>query len=411
MRMGKTCLILAACFFCTVLGPAVPSKADPIELECVLTAEDVGNGYEYTIPGIGTFTVNGRDGETLSAAVFSLEDGCEAELFRDGYEADFNDGVILENGSYELRIYKAGAEQGGYGVFHFTVENSYGDMASYDRENVVQVSNPEMELSYSAESGQFTYTLPDGEYFRSTVPFGGWAGIRAQVETSGNMNVYRVLKDGEPQDFSEGLVFTQPGSYRITMWDNELGLNGDTSYRIDYCFVLYSSRPQNVSHINAPMGFEVESVSWNGVSQGTADPSFAHLELDGTYEITFLAPEAGARWSMRLTRDTTAPALWFSEDISGGRAEDYLDFIPSDPDCQIDILWNGQQAEAYGSRLAMDGRYVITVTDQAGNSREYDFTLRKGFSIWSGYMIIIPVLLAAAAGGTILYWRRHMRVL
>ena len=104
MRMGKTCLILAACFFCTVLGPAVPSKADPIELECVLTAEDVGNGYEYTIPGIGTFTVNGRDGETLSAAVFSLEDGCEAELFRDGYEADFNDGVILENGSYERRI-------------------------------------------------------------------------------------------------------------------------------------------------------------------------------------------------------------------------------------------------------------------------------------------------------------------
>ena len=53
----------------------------------------------------------------------SLEDGCEAELFRDGYEADFNDGVILENGSYELRIYKAGAEQGGSGVFHFTVEN------------------------------------------------------------------------------------------------------------------------------------------------------------------------------------------------------------------------------------------------------------------------------------------------
>ena len=117
------------------------------------------------------------------------------------------------------------------------------------------------------------------------------------------------------------------------------------------------------------------------------------------------------RWSMGLTRDTTAPALWFSEDISGGRAEDYLDFTPSDPDCQIDILWNGQQAEAYGSRLAMDGRYVITVTDQAGNSREYDFTLRRGFSIWSGYMIIIPVLLAAAAGGTILYWRRHMRVL
>ena len=63
---------------------------------------------------------------------------------------------------FSLRCYKAGAEQGGYGVFHFTVENSYGDMASYDRENVVQVSNPEMELSYSAETGQFTYTLPDG---------------------------------------------------------------------------------------------------------------------------------------------------------------------------------------------------------------------------------------------------------
>ena len=62
-------------------------------------------------------------------------------------------------------------------------------------------------------------------------------------------------------------------------------------------------------------------------------------------------------------------------------------------------------------RLAMDGHYQITITDQAGNSRQYEFTLRKGFDIRGGYLIIIPVLLLAAAGGIVLYWRRNMRVL
>ena len=104
-----------------------------------------------------------------------------------------------------------------------------------------------MELDYDSQEGMFTYTLPDGETISSRVPFGGWSESRNDIELSDQLNVYRVLRDGQPQDFSEGLSFNLPGSYRVTIWDNELGLSGDTSYRIDYCFVLSSRGPRNIS--------------------------------------------------------------------------------------------------------------------------------------------------------------------
>lgn len=399
-------LFLVLCF--SILLSITAQAAQ--EVSCVLVAEDVGNGYRYEAPGIGGFTINGREGETLSVGVISLDEGCVAELLKDGYEADFNDGVILENGSYELRIYREGAEDV-CGVFRFTVENSYGDMLDYSIENLTQVNNPDMEMTYDPQTGRFTYTLPDGEYICAEVPFGGWSGHQTQVEVSENMNVYRVLKDGEPQDFSGGLVFSLPGSYRITLWDNELGLNGDTSYRVDFCFVLYAPAPKNITHINAPMGFQVRSLLWEGNSVEVKDRSYAQLERDGTYEILFENPEGTVRWQMELERDTTAPALYFSQDVEKGQTSEYVSFTPSEGNADIEILWNGQQVEAYSPRLAMDGRYQLTITDQAGNSRQYEFTLRKGFEIRSGYLIVIPVLLLAAAGGTIFYWRRNMRVL
>ncbi len=381
------------------------------EIGCVLTAEDVGNGYRYEAPGIGGFTINGKEGETLSAAVISLDEGCSAEIFKDGYEADFSDGVILDNGSYEMRLYREGSEEAAYGVFRFTVKNSYGQILERDSENLIQVINPDLELDYSPTTGMFTYTLPDGEYFSSNIPSGGWASIRTQLEVSEDLNVYRVLRDGEPVDFSDGLVFDLPGSYRVTMWDNELGIKGDTSYRIDFCFVLYSPAPRNVSHINAPMGFMVSSVSLDGMAKATDSRDYVQLEEDGNYEILFEDPKGTIRWQMDIERDTSAPALYFTPDIKSGRVSEYVDFTASDRDADIRILWNGQQVEAYSPRLAMDGHYQITITDQAGNSRQYEFTLRKGFDIRGGYLIIIPVLLLAAAGGIVLYWRRNMRVL
>ena len=377
-------------------------------VECLLVAEDVGSGYRYEAPGIGGFSVNGREGETLSAAVISLDEGCRAELFRDGYEADFSNGVILDNGSYELRLYREDGSDEVYGVFNFTVENSYGDMLDYSEGELTQIANPQMELDYSSQTGMFTYTLPDGEYISADVPLGGWSSSRVQMEASDQLTVYRVLKDGEPMDFSAGLMFNLPGSYRITLWDNEFGLQGDTGYRVDYCFVLFKQDPCNVSHINAPMGFEIKDLTRDGISQEILSPDFVQLEMDGKYEIYFENPEGTISWKTSIQRDATPPALTFSPDIKDGTVSDYVNFTSSQPDADIRILWNGQQVEAYSPRLAMDGRYRITVTDTAGNSRQYEFTLRKGYSIRGGYLVIIPVLLLAAAGGIVFYWRRNM---
>lgn len=406
MRRERMVLMLISLLSLLLPQSALAAQA----VDCVMVQEDVGNGYRYEAPGIGGFSINGQNGETLSAAVISLDPGLEVQILRDGYEASFSDGVILDNGSYEMRIFREGEEEV-YGVFHFAVQNSYGEMLGGEDRELVQISNPKMELDYDSQEGMFTYTLPDGETISSRVPFGGWSESRNDIELSDQLNVYRVLRDGQPQDFSEGLSFRLPGSYRVTIWDNELGLSGDTSYRIDYCFVLSSRGPRNISHISAPMGFQTESLLWNGIPLPIDSKDFVHLELDGSYEIAFESEDGSLTWQTSILRDTTAPTVTFTPDISSGQASEYVEFSRSEPDAALEIRWNGQQVEAYTPRLAMDGRYQITITDTAGNSRQYEFTLRKGYDIRGGFLIVLPVLLLAAAGGIVFYWRRNMRVL
>ena len=104
MRRERMVLMLISLLSLLLPQSALAAQA----VDCVMVQEDVGNGYRYEAPGIGGFSINGQNGETLSAAVISLDPGLEVQILRDGYEASFSDGVILDNGSYEMRIFRKG---------------------------------------------------------------------------------------------------------------------------------------------------------------------------------------------------------------------------------------------------------------------------------------------------------------
>ncbi len=78
MRYGRKRLASGRCFRIALVSllfllswtRTVFAEGTPIP--CIMTGEDVGNGYEYTVPSIGSFTINGMEGETFQAAVFSL---------------------------------------------------------------------------------------------------------------------------------------------------------------------------------------------------------------------------------------------------------------------------------------------------------------------------------------------------
>lgn len=402
--------VLAAAALCLCSPAAAYAEGAP--LTCVLEAEDVGNGYQYSIPGIGGFSVNCTDGETVSAAVVTLEEGCEARLYRNGYEMDFGDGILFDKGAYELQIFRRENPDGDYGQFHITVENSYGELFDREYSELRLTRNPEMELDVDGETSMYQYTLPDGTYIRCDVPQGGQSGTAARMELSEKLNLYRVLRDGEPVEAPQGLLFDRPGSYQVTVWDNELGLDGPDAYRVDYCFTLYGQGGRSISYINAPMGFYTEQVIRDGQILKNDSGNSVHLESDGSYELRFAQKGGDARWTMKFKRDTTPPCLNFLQELNPDEViREEVSYIPSEAGTRIRVYRNGQLVETMDNRIAVDGAYQIVVSDAAGNEREYRFVLREGFDVITKEWMIIPLVLLAAAAGCIVYWRRTMRVL
>lgn len=394
-------------------GPDAYGAGDQ-EIPCIMTGEDVGNGYEYTAPGIGSFTVNGMEGETLQAAAFEIEEGCVPVLYRDGQEAAFESGMILDSGEYELRLYRTEERSGSYGVFRFSVENDLTEALGEGGKVIIE-EDPPLTMEYDEKEKRFRYFLPDGQYFDTNVPVGGWSREQASITMSDGLNVYQVYRDGELWDASEGLNFNRTGSYEIIVRDNELGLDGEISYKLSIGFTLYLERTMDLSHINAPQGLAVAQVLLDGagVQEAAAGDqgAYLHLEKDGEYQISFRDPQGRVCWRMEFERDTIAPYLIFAEPVDGRFLTEPVSYIPSEGNARVRILRNLEEVQAPANRIAVSGVYHVEISDEAGNTRDYDFSLRIGHSVWSIKLIIIPLFLLAAAGSAFVYWQRNMRVL
>lgn len=381
-------------------------------LACVMTEEDAGNGYEYTVPGIGSFTVNDMEGSTFQAAVFDMGEGCFPVLYRDDLEAGFEDRIVLDPGSYELRIYGNANHDGNYGLFRFTVENNYAEnLTSVAGQGEVRVvEDPPLTVSYRPWEGVFRYTFPDGEYFDTNVPVGGWFRGRLHISVSDGLLALSVRRDGEPVDFTDGLDFGQAGSYEVVMRDNLLGTGGEASYRVAAGFHLYVSETMNISLVSAPQGLVLDTALLDGNPLDTGK-DFLHMGRDGRYSLLFADSQGQRCWAMEFVRDTKAPAAEFDRYADGGLLTDPVSFGLSEPMAKVRIWRNREEVQASSRKIAVNGVYHMEVSDEAGNVRDYDFSVRIRYALWNKNLFIIPFLFLLLAGAGFAYWRRNMRVL
>lgn len=379
-------------------------------VRCIMTGEDVGNGYEYTAPGIGSFTVNGMEGETLPAAVFSVDEGCFPVLYRDGEPSGFSHEMVIDNGSYELRLYRNEDHEGDYGTFSFTVKNDYAEFLGTERKEVQIVENPPLEMEYDAASGFFRYTLPDGKWFKSNVPAGGWFRGQADIIASSGLNIYQVRRDGKMTDFLDGLNFNETGSYEIVARDNELGLEGEISYQLTIGFHLYLDREMDLNILRAPQGLTFARVQCDGRPVKTQG-EYLFLKQDGDYHISFADSTGRECWSMEFTRDTVPPALSFDRAVDGQVLTEEVSFQNPDPGVRVDIFRGGEPVEASRGTIAVNGVYQIEASDGAGNVRDYHFTIQTRHAFPKQIWLIIPLTLFLGIGAGLICWRRNMKVL
>ena len=288
-----------------------------------------------------------------------------------------------------------------------------GRTAEQDAVTPERVTDPAVRVE-TVRSGDFKYTLPNGNYFISSVPSG--------MITSGPVDFYApegvvglVERDDVKVAFPDSWHFTEKGVYHMMFL--VLQPPGDAAidyiiYEVNFYFTIIGGMENSLGAVPAPEGFVINGARMDGKNQKVEQERCYFISGDGYYEIGFEAQgdlKASAR--TEFTRDTMAPFLSFSREIEPEGITGEVEFYPSEPGCRVYMHYNGNRGYAATNRLTAAGVYELSVEDKAGNSRIYHVRLRQTYSLVDWRVFGAAAVLAVFGLVRLLMVRRDMRVL
>lgn len=316
------------------------------------------------------------------------------------------------------------------------IDRKYDMSGSGSRMSIELLENPELTVVYDPDSGSFSYTMPNGGVFRSTVPLGGMCCGRAEVETGDMTYIDRLSHDGELYDGETGKKATvsadDPEKPVMTSFGTELP--GNYSFRIDSqvrtgmkistCRVSASFRlieegeRLRTDVLTAPWGYRIKELRLDGKEVNITRPGFMELIRDGDYAAVF-EPDPGKadagrllpEYSISFFRDSTPPCVSFSKDIRQGPVEGPLEFYRSEDDTVLRLFWNGQALESVPDPVTATGDYRLEAVDPCGNTFSYEFRIQNKRGMPGRYYILIALVLTVFFVIVVLRAQYSMRIL
>ena len=95
--------------------------------------------------------------------------------------------------------------------------------------------------------------------------------------------------------------------------------------------------------------------------------------------------------------DATAPTLTMKGVTNNGKTNGVVVLSDVTEDAEVKVFFNDEEIEyTVGEELSEIGKYKVVVTDECGNTTEYDFSIEKGANI--GLFVLIGIVVLAAAG-------------
>lgn len=290
------------------------------------------------------------------------------------------------------------------------------DIQSGDPESTVHIKtilDPEMLLESGGE-GELCYTLPNLAAFTTNVP-DGMVTAQEVFMNLPDRAVGTVKKDDEETSLIGSGVFSEAGNYELKLvfyQPTSLESEDLNVYEVRFSFEIIDELNSSVNELHAPDGFEISEVYKDGVLQKEEGVQSVLFQEDGNYEIRYRDLETGTIWlKTQFTRDTEAPFLSFSKDITERRVTGPVEFTASEPDCTVMVTYNGNRGQLTTNTLTYGGFYVLDVIDQAGNSRSYQLNIRQTYRLFDTKLVIMACIGFAGLAAWLYYLRNNMRVM
>jgi len=275
------------------------------------------------------------------------------------------------------------------------------------------IENPRMQMKMS-EDGRFRYILPNGEFYEATIPNGMITSNPVRFYPSSEVAAV-ITKDGESTSIFNSWDFTEPGNYQVKMLFYKLDSEHAEDiqiYEVYHHFTIVGRKVNHLGAVPAPEGFEIVDVKKDGIQQPVENSKCVFLEGDGIFEIRYRDIATGSMYvSTLFERDTVAPFLTFSTDITKGPVKGPVKFYKSDVGDQVYLYYNGNSSRITGDSLTSAGIYTLEVSDEVGNSRVYGLEIKQTYRMFETKTIILAFIFLLGAGARFLFLSRDKKVI
>lgn len=264
-------------------------------------------------------------------------------------------------------------------------------------DGVVSVANG---ILFSTDKRRFLYPVPGA----------GTLCVESDVMTgmlvTGTVNLVipegvncQLYRNGKACENANGVI-SERGSYVLNYQEGEKVVSLME-------FTIVNRLTCKPDRYEMPLGFVVEEVYLNGTEIATGSGE-VDLTQEGTYQINYACHLTDSRYSLELVVDRTPPVLAL-EAVHDSVANGPVDLSDLEPGARCEIELNGSRI-SYTDTLTKSGNYLVTVTDEAGNSSAYAFTIQVYLNTSAWVFLLLFVGAAAALIIYLMKSRKNLRV-
>ena len=214
----------------------------------------------------------------------------------------------------------------------------------------------------------------------------------------------QVYRDGTALGEVDLTRLTTPGSYNVS------AKSGDSTVQL-LTFTIVGERTNLAGGYTMPDGFYITDATLEG-EEIEYDRTYLPMDQEGQYHIEYSCPATGLSYVLDVFMDRTPPQLTFDANADKqGRSRSAVTVGGFQPGDTVALTLNGERVSFPNDGvLKPSGNYALEVTDAAGNSATYQFTILVYFDSNSLIFFSLVVLSIAAVAVYIVIKRKNLKI-
>lgn len=277
-----------------------------------------------------------------------------------------------------------------------------GELLNSDGKNATQAARTWITniMYYDSEKKAYGYYAGDEDVY-ATVADGMIVKGKVSITIPSHVTS-KIYWEGYSGDFPGGSV-SVPGSYTVEI------TNGGVTTQL-FSFMIVNSETNRVLSYTMPDGFRITKATMDG-TEVSYTRNFVDMAKEGHYLVSYECAKTGIPYTLDVTVDTTPPTVVLEGIDDDGKARGPVAITNVNEKDTLTVTKNGNEYNTMMSKvLTQSGRYVVTITDKAGNSTEYQFTIMIYLDKNAWIFTILFLLVVSAVTILFVYFKKHLRV-